>query len=393
MSCPVTSSAATRRNAIARGDEPLESPITSTHFRSPNGAALGIKREAAPCLAVRPLGLCDYAHALRYRCDAVLHLAIAGWALGPRTCNIIWNAKNYPLEIRPAVLAQSCSAESDWAIAADALHVERGVKVRHDFFLARVALGALKTTPRPGLCPPLIARDCSRACWTVDLILGCRSGIEPVRQAGLETGATYSGQPRLLAKNAGVVPRRRGSECLSPRPNLFFQIKNGLGNPRGAATSKSFFLPRGFSCAGRATLRRPPELGNGRDGHRDLRGRRGFSCNPSPCPTCPRGNQEPFTMGENTTGLSKFPPSVSSETSVATFLHDQPSPWQAPNLANRFCPQNSSAHFVARSRCKMRSSRPANRPKNSELSPKCRARTPFFEVIVRLVRGGKARGD
>ena len=64
-----------------------------------------------------------------------------------------------------------------------------------------------------------------------------------------ETGATYSGRTSPDSRNPGVVPRRRGSECLSTEAkNFFFQIKNGLGTRRGAATSK-FFLSRALSCA------------------------------------------------------------------------------------------------------------------------------------------------
>ena len=134
------------------------------------------------------------------------------------------------------------------------LHAERGVKVRRGLFLARGALVALVPAPRP--CPPLIARVLeTRALDGRTVDWGAESG-EPYRQAGLETGGNVLRTNLASFARSGVVPRRRGSVCLSPRPKtLFFHNQDRPRHPEGSPDVQ-IFSSRARSRAPREALLR-----------------------------------------------------------------------------------------------------------------------------------------
>ena len=70
---------------------------------------------------------------------------------------------------------------------------------------------------------------------------------EPQRSGGPETGATCSGPLAWLYRKS-VLSRGVVAPSASDRGQpLFFTIKNGLANPRGAPASK--FFRRAFACA------------------------------------------------------------------------------------------------------------------------------------------------
>ena len=199
--------------------------------------------------------------------------------------------KNFRLEIRPVVLRQSRSAESDWAIAGWCCCTLSGT--------LRFVVVFSWTTAREGrksCVPALPSVDRARLQSCVldgRPVSGVPIGFEPASTASPETGATCSGKRSSASVNRRCCPAASWLRVPLAKATNFFSTNQERPRQPEGSRDVQIFLSRALSCAPR-----------------------GHCCAPSQ----PSHGESATEVTENTEVLSQCPPSVSSVPSVAICL-------------------------------------------------------------------------